>query len=373
MTAAIGHEWWRKVMAGPDGVLETKDVGQQVSSADEAEGYVVLPRPGEPRVVVHQRNQVAVRDALERMVSSRTSNGVVRRLAQRVSPLALSKKPDWMVHTDSKDGTLRQCLSRVLNAEVDIAVSIGPPRVNRKPVVRCYSGDEMIAVAKVGADPHTLLMTQNEAQWLTALQASPIDGVRTPELIYSGSYGDSSLIVMEPLDLVDDFGMPLHQMPLDAISAFADTYLVPGATLRGSKWWNDLQVRLGVMSTPLKPVLEAVVADSLFDEIALSAWHGDFSPWNLGYARNGELAIWDWERASVGVPVGFDLLHLHYQYGAGFDAATIVLGEFGVPVAQHSLIQRLYLLELCARNVEAVATNTEKHHQVVRDLDQLGW
>jgi hypothetical protein len=42
------------------------------------------------------------------------------------------------------------------------------------------------------------------------------------------------------------------------------------------------------------------------------AWHGDWSPWNLGLVGD-RLWAWDWEFCRRDVPVGLDLLHLWFQ------------------------------------------------------------
>ena len=39
------------------------------------------------------------------------------------------------------------------------------------------------------------------------------------------------------------------------------------------------------------------------------SWHGDWRTTNMSVTRNG-CSVWDWERFSSGVPVGFDALHL---------------------------------------------------------------
>lgn len=367
----LGELWWRNVLAGPDGELKEQDPKQ--AGGGSVEKYVVLPRLSDPRVVVDQDCSAGLSDSVERMISTRTANSLLRQVGERVSPLAAKKNPSWFVFSDAELGTLRQHLSDVLDEHVKISVSVGPPRVNRKPVVRCYRGVELVAVAKLGPDPHTSLMARNEATWLEKLAQSPIEGVRTPALLHAGSYGESDLIVMESLDLVDDTGVKLSEMPLEAMATFYSSHFDAGSTLSDSSWWKILKKRVGVLSTPLSATVERLESDPYFGELDVSAWHGDFSPWNVGRTTDGTLAMWDWERATIGVPTGFDLLHLHYQYGSGLNGATLSLAEFGVRAGHHRLLKGLYLLELCARSAEAVATGTDAHHKVMRELHDLGW
>ncbi len=363
---AVDQRWWRHVLAGPDGTLQSSDA---VASKEQ---YSALPRPGDPRVVVDLDCSQAMTDAIERMVSSRTSNAAARRAASGVSLLAGRRKADWSVTSNAELGTLRQHLSAVLDRDVRLSVSVGPPRPNRKPVVRCYAGDEMVAVAKLGPDDHTHQMVQNEAYWLDHLMDHPLDGVVTPGLLHSGSFGSSALLVMEPLDLVDDLGVTVANMPMSTLEEFVSSRVDATSRVRETAWFGDLATRLGEnQHGELRSLVDAIEQDPFVDALEVSAWHGDWSPWNTGRTTDGRLAIWDWERTTLGVPTGFDLLHLHYQYGSGLDGATLDLASFGIPTAHHRSLHGLYLLELCARHAEAQALDTPRHDAVLQRLTMV--
>ena len=361
--AVVDEQWWRTVLAGPEGTLQT------TASSDSNERYSALPRPSDPRVLVDLDCSPAMEDAVDRMVSSRAPAALAGGIALGVSSLASRRKADWTVSSESELGTLREHLSEVIERRVRISVSVGPPRPNRKPVVRCYAGDELVAVAKLGPDPHTQLMVQNEAHWLGHLMEHPLDGVVTPGLIHSGAYGPSALLVMEPLDLVSDLGVSMSEMPMATLEGFVREHTDSSMVVQKSDWWQSLPKRLGdAQLAELAAHIDAVTCSPFIDELAVSAWHGDWSPWNTGHTVGGQIAIWDWERTSVGVPTGFDLLHLHYQYGSGLDGATLGLAQFGIPTSHHGVLQGLYLLELCARHVEADACKTERHERVLESL-----
>ena len=364
--AAVDLRWWDTVLTGSAGTLSSS--GVEAAS----EQYSVLPRPGDPRVIVDQGSPRAMSDAVERMVSARTSNQLVRDFASRSSSLALRRKADWGVSGGEGLGTLREHLCEVLDRSVQLSISVGPPRPNQKPVVRCYEDDALVAVAKLGPDPHTKVMVENEALWLETLQADPIDDVVTPGLLHSGSYGASALLVMEPLDLENDLGISVDDMPMTVLEQLVDRFAGDTKTVTATDWWTSLPGRLGEsqMET-LGTTIDDIAGDPLVDQLAVSAWHGDWSPWNTGRTRGGARAIWDWERATIGVPTGFDVLHLHYQYGAGLDGATLGLAGFGIPVAQHRLLCHLYLLELCARHAEAQALETPRHAAALNEFGRL--
>ncbi len=364
--SATSHDWWQRVLTGPAGTLV---VGDEDGSAER---YAALPRANSPRVVVDVACRVAMSDALERMASSRSSNSTVRSMASSLSPLVSRRKADWSVRSPDPVGTLRSHLSEILGVAVQLSVAVGPPRPNLKPIVRCYNDDRLVAVAKLGPDSHTKKMVENETVWLSALMESPLPEVVTPEVLHDGSFGDSALLVTAPLDLVDDLGVTIDEMPNETLREFLRSRVHEGASVSESAWWAELGDRLGDERQPLfNSAISQVIADPFFAALEVSAWHGDWSPWNTGRTSDGRLAIWDWERATSGVPTGLDALHLHYQYGSGFGGATLELAEQGIPQAHHRLLHIMYLLEVCARHNEAGALDTPRHKETEETLRRM--
>lgn len=359
--ADFDESWWVRVLAGPGGDLHA-------STSDEH--YVALPRSSDPRVVVDSSSSLAVRDAVERFVVSRTENSLLRMVAGRSASIVTKTKSAWSIAPSASNNTLRAHLSEVLGEQVRLAIAVGPPRPNRKPVVRCYNETELIAVAKLGPDPHTASLVSNESHWLRTLESEPLAGVRTPRLLHAGEFGDSTLLVMSAMDLKSDLGVAFDDVPLSVVRELCERHR--GGALRDSSWWFALLERLDL------PELSAIAeharstqTDPRFDQLETSAWHGDWSPWNMGNSTNDELFVWDWERTTTGVPVGFDLLHLHYQYGAGLDAADDDLRSLDVPDTHHELVKSLYLFEVCARHADADALHGDRQVRAVEALERL--
>jgi hypothetical protein len=74
------------------------------------------------------------------------------------------------------------------------------------------------------------------------------------------------------------------------------------------------------------------------------------------------LLVWDWERFTQGVPLGFDALHYWLQLDAAkhdprlaagrcLDRAPRQLAPFGVPARQAQLTAVLYLADLATRYI----------------------
>ena len=360
--ATTTTKWWTKVLAGPGGDLNASDSDEQ---------YLVLPKLSDPRVVVDRQAPDAVKDAIDRMMSSRTGLSQVRALAGGASALMTRRKPSWVVDAAGERETLRQHLSRTLDTDLRISISVGPPRPNRKPVVRCYRDSGLFAVAKLGPDAHTAAMVRNEARWLDAMAAKPLSGVLTPPLLHYGDFGGSPLLIMGALDLESDLGIDFDEVPIELAREFSERY-EEQLPLSASEWWHGLPTRMNdAKADSVQAQMRQIASNRNFDAVKVSGWHGDWSPWNMGRARNGKLCIWDWERAKVGVPAGFDILHLHFQYGKGLEHADGDLEAMGIPAQLHTLVKRLYLFELCARNAEAGVLDSDGHTKVIDALDTL--
>jgi hypothetical protein len=95
--------------------------------------------------------------------------------------------------------------------------------------------------------------------------------------------------------------------------------------------------------------------------LLFGSWHGDFAPWNIA-GRADTLLVWDWERFTTGVPVGFDALHYDIQpriLRPGTPPDTVIaerltdaprlLTPLGVEPVQVPLVAVLYLLEITTR------------------------
>jgi hypothetical protein len=95
--------------------------------------------------------------------------------------------------------------------------------------------------------------------------------------------------------------------------------------------------------------------------LTFGAWHGDWAPWNMRPLEH-RMLVWDWERFTIGVPLGFDALHFDLQQristqsdGAGAVRQTIaaapgLLAPFGVTTpAAVRVTALLYLIDLAAR------------------------
>jgi hypothetical protein len=137
--------------------------------------------------------------------------------------------------------------------------------------------------------------------------------------------------------------------------------------LRDSGYWSRLQTRLAAVAahadgTALQRAAERIVAAAGRTELSYGSWHGDWSPWNMASVADAVL-VWDWERFTTGVPIGFDALHHALQSGVSTGSATAAVtatlersSELLLPfgVVQRQAVEAtalLYLVDLASRYV----------------------
>jgi hypothetical protein len=133
-----------------------------------------------------------------------------------------------------------------------------------------------------------------------------------------------------------------------------------------SAYWARLSARIDELKDARTRETLARAGEVLVDRagdmvLAFGAWHGDWSPWNMASTKSA-LLVWDWERFSSDVPLGFDAAHYSLQTAIArrstspsaavegcLDAAPDTLSRVGVAAEHAEVVGLLYLMELAAR------------------------
>lgn len=351
--------WWRTVLVGDRGEIRARPNAG-------SETYIVLPNQTRPRFVVDSSSSIGIADIVKRACAQR---GLPRSIASAiVATRAVRLAPSrWSVSADPGAESLREHLSAIVGADLTLSIAVGPARVNRKPVVRCYDDDRLTAVAKLGPDSRTSGMVDNEAHWLALLEEEPIDGLITPTLRHHGRYGAAALIVMSALPVEADGGVAFDRMPDELLDRFTARYRAD-IPLAASSWFMGLPDRCAGLDDEIVPSALEVFGRPGITGLDFEAWHGDWSPWNLGRTDAGEWCLWDWERAAIDVPRGFDQVHRQVHYGAGLDAGRTALASRGLSEEAIDVTVGLYLLEFAARMIEGGAWENNDENPLRREL-----
>jgi len=329
--------------------------GVQVRLGDPPPGATVLadlrvvPSASKPRLLV-PADGAASRAAL-------TSGGAVRGWRARVArassgtllrgPLWRAAFRDRLVVVDIGGGarTLGDALAEMLGETVLLAVNVRPPSPTRKPVVQVLDvRGRTLAYAKVAWHAFSDRNVHAETTFLGSITGADL-GLAAPTPIGELTWGGHPVLVTAP--------MPASLRRYPASRGVPDVDLTRGiASLFGTTTtpWRSSRAREGLrgraaelaaddrptvdpsmellpargrMLQPgawpaLRPVSQEVLRLlELMDRSAevpveTGAWHGDWSPWNLGL-QGERLWAWDWEFARRDVLVGMDLVHFPFQ------------------------------------------------------------
>lgn len=270
------------------------------------------------------------------------------------------------VGTPAGADTIETYLAGALSREVGLSMLLGPLRANRKPVLQLLDRHGPAGFAKVGVNELTCRLVRAEHDSLVRLGRAGLAGITIPRVLHYGRWRGLDVLVLSTLPA----WRPGHRVPAARLTAaMTEVARVAGVrheTLSGSGYLGRLMLRLngsgsGPGQTALWRALAAVTAEAGADMLGFGCWHGDWSPWNMSGTSRG-LLVWDWERFTQDVPLGFDALHYGLQtdvVARRVDPRTAAIGcveraagllaPFGVAPRQALLTAVLYLADLAVR------------------------
>jgi hypothetical protein len=342
--------------------------------------YLVVPNARRPRLLVPAGDRRLAAAAVRRYAepTSRMARlkrtAVVAALRTGASAMLLRDRVTVPAGSDS----FERYLAGVLDSrEFALSIHIGPARANRKPVLQVLDrGGATVAFVKLGTTGLTRALVRAEATALTAVGHAGLAGVTVPKVLHTGQWRGHEVLVQAALPTWRT------RVPLSAPRLSAAMTELTGCCgiwrepLSGSGYSARLRARLAAVSDQVEGRQLAVAAERVLAagegsaragiSLAFGSWHGDWAPWNMA-ALERNLLVWDWERFTPGVPVGFDALHHDLQRrldgglaGAYARAAVdetlacapALLLPFGVAeIRAVEVTALLYLIDLATRYV----------------------
>ncbi|WP_162599851.1 phosphotransferase [Nocardioides solisilvae] len=262
------------------------------------------------------------------------------------------------------DESLAAALARWLDVPATaFSLGVGPARVNRKPVLQLFDPrGRTLGFAKLGDSPTAARHVREETAALRVLAGADLTTLRAPALLHAGTWRDVDVLVQEDLRVGPVAALARRPGLLGRAAAELTTaYAEDARPLTALPWWAGLLDR--ARTAPDRATTDRLVRAA--DRVAarwpgplpVSAWHGDWTPWNMapGRGRDGgpALLVWDWERFETGVPAGLDAVHF------AVNAATRRLGT-SARVVREALggagaVEAAYLVAVTARYLEMSA------------------
>jgi hypothetical protein len=394
-----GLDWALRLLFGASDRVAARRRGQAAPAGfTRVEAYLALPRAANPRLLVPLGSPRAAGSALARNhdATSRKARlaraalgaglrvGLTQRVADRVDvfadpALSADERPEHLL-----TGHLRAIFGR---GDLEMAVILGVPRLNRKPVLQVLAPDgTVVGYVKAAWNDLTAGLVRNEARVLADLAAAKPSTFTPPAFVAAGPWGGLELIAASALpNAARPDQAQIFDPPMAVIAEIAGLWGRSTGRLSDSPYWAGVRERLAAHggSDVLHRAVDWIERRHGGDEIAFGAWHGDFTPWNMARLADGTY-LWDWERAAA-APVGLDLLHFLFQSVCRFDhkapAAAVeicsertpaLLSALDVPPATEPALWLLYRLELLLRydeaNMTGVLARPSKIHEGILEM-----
>ncbi len=340
---------------------------QPADGPGERSEFLVVPHARAPRLLVPARPRRVAAAAVRRYAEPRNR---VAKLKRQAVVLALRTGTHrWLLPdrvrvatTDSIESHLR----RVLDEPVIPSIHIGPARANRKAVVQLLRPDgRTVGFAKVSTGALTQRLVREETVALQSLADADLRLVTVPQVWYAGNWAGHEILVQRALPVWAPRAALSPGRLAAAMRELAECTQVTEGPLGDSSYLAQLQQRVAAVADHPDGAQLAEALDRLttvFGDLVLryGSWHGDWTPWNMAVLED-TLLVWDWERFSTGVPIGFDAVHYALQSRAQVAAdpaqalATTLrevpdlLAPFDVDAAAREPTALLYLADLAAR------------------------
>jgi hypothetical protein len=349
------------------------------SPASAVREFVLVPNAAQPRLLVPDRPRAVAASAVRRHTSPASRSGRARLrvlsvlMATGCGQLLLRDRARVYAEptTEAPLDTIETYLREVLGTDVHVSMHIGPARANRKPILQVLgAGGRAMAFVKVGINDLTRRLVRAEAASLELLAGSGLTTVEVPPLLHHGRWQGNEVLV---LGVLPTRRRTPARRPL-LRRAMLEVAQVRGLTsqsqpLARTKYWQRLVHDASALTDDaarrcLGEVLRDLAPVAAETTVPLGSWHGDWTPWNMA-AHGGRLMVWDWERFTSGVPVGYDAVHYDLQHavtrgGAAPEAAVhetwarsaLLLEPFGIRPAQAQLVVASYLVEIAVRYLQ---------------------
>ncbi len=329
--------------------------------------YLIIPDARRPQLLVPADDRKLAAAAVRRYSESTSRmarfkrDAAVAALVTGMSSLLLRDRV-----TVTNGDNIDNYLQTVIGEAVRISVHIGPARANRKPILQLLTPNgDTVGFVKLGINDLTRRLVQAETNALNSLSCAGLRKINVPTVMHSGQWRNNEVLVQAALPIWRPRAPLGNRLP-GAMRELAESFGVTRSRLAHSEYRRRLTTRLAAVTTSSDGrVLNRAASDLLkrasSAQLSFGAWHGDWTPWNMASVSD-TLLVWDWERFTTGVPLGFDGAHYALQAAIITDgcepaeavdetieAAPTLLAPFGVGAAAARITVLLYLVDLATR------------------------
>jgi len=340
--------------------------GTRLARRERGNQYLPVPNARNPRIILPAHDRTA---ATRGIASFSQDHSIGERLRSLVlsgafttglAPLLLRDR----LYVGAGPG-IEHALASALDREVSVAIHLGPPRANRKPVLLLLTpGGRTIGYAKIATNGLTSRLVRAESRALRHLAESPLPDVTVPRLMHEGEWNGQPLLVQEALPIGDQTDRPTRRQLLRCVAQIVGLGTVRTRWLSESPYRSALEERIVMLGArPEAPPLRAALRRLPDVRVPFGAWHGDLTRWNVASTARRAF-VWDWERLALDAPAGFDALHydLNESVQSGVHPGVHrwletgsrllrdpLMAETGLRPHTVSTVMALYLIDLATR------------------------
>jgi len=349
--------------------------------------YIVVPDARRPKLLVPAGDRKIAAAAVARYAEATSRSAQLKRTAAiaalrtGASSLLLRDRVSITVPHQQAVDSIDTYLARVLGGSLSVSVHIGPARANRKPVLQLLAPNgDTVGFGKLGIGPLTRALVRAETDALNRLNQVALPSVSVPRVLHAGQWRGHEVLVQSALPIWESRSSLSTKRLARAMREVAECAGVQTRALASNAYWRTMRARLDALtargvemredgSNPaeearaLSTAADQLIADAGDVELTFGAWHGDWTPWNMA-TTSSSLLVWDWERFTTGVPIGFDAIHFDFQrllvrglqperaVDLTLGRADRLLAPFEIVGSAANLTALLYLIDLATRYLE---------------------
>lgn len=251
---------------------------------------------------------------------------------------------------------LNNLLCEILGVkEIEFAIFKGTPCVHQKITMQLSHGGHILGYCKASDNADILSLFEKETETLSVLAEKGVNNI--PRALFCGTLSNGVHIFVQSTvkshnskvlhswgGLHDKFLATLHERTKQTVLFEESDYYQALVALQ--KNIDRLPAVCDKEATTT--AINAVVAKFHDKKVVFSAYHADFTPWNM-FAEQGELFVFDFEYSALTYPPGLDAVHFAMQTAiferhlAKEEIATLLIDRFGKETTA------MYLLDIISR------------------------
>lgn len=218
------------------------------------------------------------------------------------------------------NGDLRELLCKVFGTrDIEFSIFEGTPSIHQKITIQLSTGKRILGYCKASESNDIKELFDKENGMLAWLKEKGVTNI--PQALFCGTLGNgvhlfvqstaktaSSSIIHKWDSLHEEFLAQLHGRTKQKMIFEESDYCKTLLALEEHIEWLPDNIDPAVISRAIAITREKFCGQ----EVEFSAYHGDFTPWNM-FVENGKLFVFDFEYAAKSYPPGLDRYHFFTQ------------------------------------------------------------